>query len=146
METSPQKQKEQRQKQLDFSFFLMSFLFLYILNSLHFLLLFTFWQVCLPVKEIAEIVTGMEEKSSWDQANIRQKLGLVWINRKKTSQIIKDYFYLPFFLLIILWVPLSADLIYSQTYSKIVRTMNGSSLSLTLATKRLALDEANFLY
>jgi hypothetical protein len=29
---------------------------------------------------------------------------LVWRNRKKISQIIKDYFYLPFFLLIILWV------------------------------------------
>jgi hypothetical protein len=41
-----------------------------------------------------------------DQANRRQKLGLVWRIRKKISQIIKDYFYLPFFLLIILWVAL----------------------------------------
>jgi hypothetical protein len=45
----------------------------------------------------------MAGKSSWDQANRRQKLGLVWRIRKKISQIIKDYFYLPFFLLIILW-------------------------------------------
>jgi hypothetical protein len=44
----------------------------------------------------------MAEKSSWHQANRRQKLGLVWRNRKKTSQIINDYLYLPFFLLIIL--------------------------------------------
>jgi hypothetical protein len=44
----------------------------------------------------------MAEKPSWDQANRRQKQGLVWRNRKKISQIIKDYFYLPFFLLIIL--------------------------------------------
>jgi hypothetical protein len=44
----------------------------------------------------------MAEKSSWDQANRRQRLGLVWRNRKKISQIIKDYFYLPFFLLLIL--------------------------------------------
>ena len=65
---------------------------------------FIFCQVCLPVKETAEIETGMAEKSSWDQANIRQKLGLVWRNRKKIIQIIKDYFYLPFFLLIILWL------------------------------------------
>jgi hypothetical protein len=57
--------------------------------------------VCLL--ETAEIETGMAEKSSWNQANIRQKLGLVWRNRKKISQITKDYFYLPFFLLIILW-------------------------------------------
>jgi hypothetical protein len=64
---------------------------------------FTFCQVCLPVKETAEIEKGMAEKSSWDQANIQQKLGLAWRNRKKISQIIKDYFYLPFFLLIILW-------------------------------------------
>jgi hypothetical protein len=49
------------------------------------------------LKETAEIETGMAEKSSWDQANRRQKHGLVWVNRKKISQIIKDYFYLPFF-------------------------------------------------
>jgi hypothetical protein len=67
-------------------------------------LLFAFGQVCLSVKETAEIETGMAEKSSWDQANIRQKLGLVWRNRKKISQIIKDYFFLPFFLLIILCI------------------------------------------
>ncbi len=82
----------------------MSFPFLYILNSLQSFLLFTFCQVCLFGKETAEIETGMAEKSSWYQANIRQKLGLVWRNRKKISQISKDYFYLPFFLLIILWV------------------------------------------
>jgi len=58
-------------------------------------------------KETAEIETGMAEKSSWDQANRRQKHGLVWRNRKKISQIINDYLYLPFFLLIILWVSLS---------------------------------------
>ncbi len=33
----------------------------------------------------------------------RQKLGLVWRNRKKNSQIINDYLCLPFFLFIILW-------------------------------------------
>jgi hypothetical protein len=46
----------------------------------------------------------MAEKSRMDQANRQQKPGLVWRNRKKISQIIKDYFCLPFFLLIILWV------------------------------------------
>jgi hypothetical protein len=45
----------------------------------------------------------MAGNSSWDQANRRQKLGLVWRIRKKISQIIKDYFHLLFFLLIILW-------------------------------------------
>jgi hypothetical protein len=39
---------------------------------------------------------------SWDQANRGKKLGLVWRNRKKISQIINDYLYLLFFLLIIL--------------------------------------------
>jgi hypothetical protein len=43
------------------------------------------------------------EKSSWDQTNI----GLIWRNRKKISQIIKDYFNIPFFLLIILWLNLT---------------------------------------
>jgi hypothetical protein len=59
-------------------------------------------QVANLLKETSEIETGMAEKSSWYQANRRQKHGLVWRNRKKISQIIKDYFYLPFFLLIIL--------------------------------------------
>jgi hypothetical protein len=54
------------------------------------------------IKTLQRFKTGMAEKSSGDQANRRQKLGLVWRNRKKISQIIKDYFYLPFFLLIIL--------------------------------------------
>jgi hypothetical protein len=80
----------------------MSFPFLYTLNSLQSSLLFTFCQVCLLVKETAEIETGMAEKSSWVQAITQQKLGLVWRKRKKIIQIIKDYFYLPFFLLIIL--------------------------------------------
>jgi hypothetical protein len=59
--------------------------------------------VCTLVKETAEIEIGMAEKSSWDQANIRQKLCLVGEIERKISQIIKDYFYLPLFLLIILW-------------------------------------------
>jgi hypothetical protein len=42
--------------------------------------------------------------ASWDQANRGERLGLVWRNRKKISQIINDYFCLPFFLLIILWL------------------------------------------
>ncbi len=37
------------------------------------------------------------------QANRRQKLGLVWRNRKNISQIINDHLCLTFFLLIILW-------------------------------------------
>jgi hypothetical protein len=35
---------------------------------------------------------------------------MVWRNRKKISQIIKDYFYLPFFRLIILWYVPSLEL------------------------------------
>jgi hypothetical protein len=54
-------------------------------------------------QETAESETWVAEKSRWGQANSRQKPGLVWRNRKKISQITKDYFYLPFFLLIILW-------------------------------------------
>ncbi len=39
--------------------------------------------------------------SSWDQANRGEKLGLVWRNRKKISQIINDYLYWPFVLIIL---------------------------------------------
>ncbi len=46
----------------------------------------------------------MEGAWLWTQANRRQNLRLVWRNRKKISQIIKDYFCLSFFLLIILWL------------------------------------------
>jgi hypothetical protein len=63
LDTSSQKQKEQRQKQLVVSF---SDVF-----SLPFEC-FAFFQVFLPVKENAEIETGMAETSIWDQANIRQ--------------------------------------------------------------------------
>jgi hypothetical protein len=51
-------------------------------------------------QEAVENETGMAEKSRWDQANRRQKPGLVWRNREKISNIIQDYYYLPFFLLI----------------------------------------------
>ncbi len=82
LETSPQKQKKQRQKQLDLFFFYCLF------SSCTFLILcnLTFCQVYLLVKETAEIETETAEKSSWDQANRRQKLCLVWGNRKKISQ------------------------------------------------------------
>jgi hypothetical protein len=52
--------------------------------------------------ETAEIETGMAEKSRQGPGKQTEKLGLVWRNRKKISQIIEDYFYLPFFLLIVL--------------------------------------------
>jgi hypothetical protein len=55
-------------------------------------------------QDTAETETDVAEKSSWDQANRGEKLGLVWRNRKKISQIINDYLCLPFFLLIILWL------------------------------------------
>jgi hypothetical protein len=38
--------------------------------------------------------------SNWDQANKEEKLGLFWRNKKKINQIINDYLYLPFFLII----------------------------------------------
>jgi hypothetical protein len=77
------------------------FSFLYILNSLQSSLT-VYILPSASAKEAAEIETVTKEKSSWDQGNILQKLGVVWRNRKKISQIIKDYFYLPLFLLIIL--------------------------------------------
>ncbi len=64
-------------------------------------------------QEAVENETGMAEKFRWDQANRRQKPGLVWRNGKKISHIIKDYFYLPFFLLIILRMVLSANKLLS---------------------------------
>ncbi len=60
-------------------------------------------------QETVENKTGMAEKSRWDQANRRQKPGLVWRNIREISQIITDYFYLTFFLLIILWAETRAD-------------------------------------
>jgi hypothetical protein len=64
----------------------------------------------------------MAEMSSWDEANRRQKLGLVWRNEKKISQIIKDYFYLPFFLLIILCsiLPLGLAPLFFETSTALV--------------------------
>ncbi len=69
-----------------------------------------------PPHTVCTVLTVLTEQklSSWDKANRRQKLGLVWRNRKKISQIIKDYFYLPFFLLIILWCRLTIGLSCTQ--------------------------------
>ncbi len=57
-----------------------------------------------------------QERQILDQANRRQKLGLVWRNRKKISQMIKDYFCLPFFLLIILCLNYSAWILTCLVY------------------------------
>jgi hypothetical protein len=63
--------------------------------------------ICKIPSDTAETESEVAEKSSWDPAKRREKLGLVWRNRKKISQIINDYLCLPFFLLILLWCPLS---------------------------------------
>jgi archaellum component FlaG (FlaF/FlaG flagellin family) len=55
-------------------------------------LLLTFCLVCLLVKETAKIETGMAEKSSWDQAIIRQKLGLVGEIERKLDKLSKTTF------------------------------------------------------
>jgi hypothetical protein len=39
--------------------------------------------------------------SSWEEANRGEELDLVLRNTKKISQIIDDYLYIPFFLLVI---------------------------------------------
>ncbi len=48
--------------------------------------------------------------------------GMVWRNRKKISQIIKDYFHLPFFLLFILWVPVFLKAMQNAKVSNVVVT------------------------
>ncbi len=52
--------------------------------------LITFLETSEIEQETAENKRWMAEKFRWDQANSRQKPGLVWRNRKKISQIIKD--------------------------------------------------------
>jgi hypothetical protein len=85
LKTFPQKQKEQRQKQLDVSF---SDVFSLPAHFEFFAIFSCYLLFSQFVKETAEIETGMAEKSRWGQANIQQKLGLVWRNRKKISKII----------------------------------------------------------
>jgi hypothetical protein len=51
------------------------------------------------LKTLQRLKQEWQKSLAWDQANRRQKLGLVWRNRKKMSQISNA---LPFFLLIIL--------------------------------------------
>ncbi len=41
--------------------------------------------------EVIPSDTAVAEISSWDQANRGEKLGLVWRNKKKISQIINNY-------------------------------------------------------
>jgi hypothetical protein len=86
LKTSPQKTEGTKTKSARCLFFLMSFPFLYILNYLQSSLT-VYILPCLSAVERDR--TGMAEMSSWDQANIWQKLGLVWRNRKNISQIIE---------------------------------------------------------
>jgi hypothetical protein len=55
---------------------------------------------------------------------------LVWRSRKKISQIIKDYLYLPFFLLIILWCRLTGE---DQLFSKarLLASFTAAAINLT---------------
>jgi hypothetical protein len=65
-------------------------------------------------------------------ANRRQKLGLVWRNRKKISQIFNDYLCLPFFLLINLWPKRSILTVFASpgiTEAKLDRERHGSIVS-----------------
>ncbi len=57
------------------------------------------------LKTLQKLNRNGRKVQPWDQANRWKKLGLVWRNRKKISQIINAYLYLPFFLLIILCLP-----------------------------------------
>jgi hypothetical protein len=54
-------------------------------------------------------------------ANRRHKLGLVWRNRKKISQIINDYLCLPLFLLIILWIERLQQGGGRERYAKVIQ-------------------------
>ncbi len=45
----------------------------------------------------------IDSLSRYFKTGYREKLGLVWRNRKKISQIINGYLFLPFFLFFILW-------------------------------------------
>ncbi len=104
LETSPQKQKEQRQKQQDVFFFWCLFpsgTFWILCNLL--LLLYIFCQVCLLVKRLQRLKTGMAEKSAWDQENIRVRFGEI---ERKLAKLLKTTFTYPFFILIILWAGL----------------------------------------
>jgi hypothetical protein len=66
-------------------------------------------------------------------ANKRQKLGLVWRNRKKISQIINDYLCLPFFLLIILGLQVQ----YCQSFQILGRELTYSIRYGTLEVRRI---------
>ncbi len=106
------------------SLFLISFLFLYIFKF------FAIFSYCLHFAKFVCLLKRLQRlKQEWQKspAGTRQKLGLVWRNRKEISQIIKDYFCLLFFLLIILW---SMHLIFfispSGTASRIVPLCAGA--------------------
>jgi hypothetical protein len=55
-----------------------------------------------PPHHVYSLTRYFGRKVQLGAANRRQKLGLVWRNKMKISQIINDYLCLPFFLLIIL--------------------------------------------
>jgi hypothetical protein len=92
LETSPQKQKEKRKKQQDVSFsdvfsFSVHFEFCAIFSyCLHFAKF-----ACL-LKRLQSLKQEWEKSPAGNQANIRQKIGLVWRNRRKLANLSKTTF------------------------------------------------------
>jgi hypothetical protein len=90
LETSPQKQKELRQRQLDVSFSDVFSL------PVHFEF-FAIFSYCLHFSKFACLLKRLQRlKQEWQkksdgtmQANIRQKLGLVWRNGRKLAKLSK---------------------------------------------------------
>ncbi len=99
-ETSPHKQKEQRQKDLKRIWRMYQRGETAHLATLN----LKIYKLIIFLKRLQRLEQEWQKSPAGPQANRRQKPGLVWRNRKKISQIIKDYFYLPFFLLFILCV------------------------------------------
>ncbi len=63
------------------------------------------------LKTLQRLKQEWQKSPPWDQANRQQKIGLVWRNRKKISQIVNDNL----FLLIILWFRTTTDVLISAS-------------------------------
>jgi hypothetical protein len=88
------------------------------------------------VKTLQRLKHDWQKVQPWDQANRLQKLGLVRRNWKKISQIINmPTFFLPFFLLIILWCTQKSSTMSSHLPRKIER--GGTHAQLHSNWKRL---------
>jgi hypothetical protein len=99
---------------------------------------FAVFSYCLHFAKFVCLLKRLQRlKQEWQKspAGTKQTYGKTrfgWRNRKQISQIIKDYFYLPFFLLIILWLKVRGEAQVRKLYGICLEFLQSTYIPIVL--------------